>query len=254
MLQRRGDAREGVGEGGDQRAVAQIAHGAGRDAVDQLAPLGAIEHRRLAGLHHVLRPAHGGGRVDRHHLAGDQPVEQHAHRGELLLHARRPVFLLQRIHPGRHVEGSDRSEREAALFAPDEEASAGPGISPARVGVVDVGGEEFDVAPAGGVTLVGDERRHDMGFVRGDERTERNTAGSCSLMGSRCRSRQGCPGIARGPLGFVEVDDRPGGQFGFHRAGDRAAFGGESLEVDLRLRTISRTGRTIVPVERAALG
>ena len=33
-LQRRADAREGIGEGGDQRAVAQIAHGLGRDGVD----------------------------------------------------------------------------------------------------------------------------------------------------------------------------------------------------------------------------
>ena len=49
--QRRDDAREGIGEGGDQRAVAQIAHSLGRDAVEKLAPLGAIEHRRLPGLH-----------------------------------------------------------------------------------------------------------------------------------------------------------------------------------------------------------
>jgi hypothetical protein len=56
-------------------AVAQIAHGFGRDAVDKLAPIGAIEHRRFAGVHHVLRPARGGGRFHRHHLAGDQPIE-----------------------------------------------------------------------------------------------------------------------------------------------------------------------------------
>ena len=51
-------------------------------------------HRRLAGLHHMPRPSHCGGRIERHGLTGDQPAEQHAHRGELPLHACRPVFLL----------------------------------------------------------------------------------------------------------------------------------------------------------------
>ena len=46
----------------------------------------------------VLRPAHGGGRVCRRNLAGDQPVEQHAHRGELLLHVRRRMGLLQALY------------------------------------------------------------------------------------------------------------------------------------------------------------
>ena len=47
------DAGEGVGEGGDQRAVAQIANRLGWNAVEKLAPLGTVEHRRLAGFHDV---------------------------------------------------------------------------------------------------------------------------------------------------------------------------------------------------------
>ena len=43
----------------------------------------------------MLRPAHSRRRVGRQHLAGDQPVEQHAHGRKLLLHARRRVLLLQ---------------------------------------------------------------------------------------------------------------------------------------------------------------
>jgi hypothetical protein len=66
-----GDTREGIGEGGDQRTVAQIADSVGGNAIDQLAPLDTIEHRRLADLHTVLRPAHGGCRIERYHLAGD---------------------------------------------------------------------------------------------------------------------------------------------------------------------------------------
>ena len=78
--------REAVGEGGDQRAVAQIAQRRGRNGVEQLAP---FEHRRLAGLDYMLRPAHRRRRVGRQHLPGDQPVEQHPHGSELLLDAGR---------------------------------------------------------------------------------------------------------------------------------------------------------------------
>lgn len=37
------DAREGLGDGDDQRLVAQIADGLGRDRVEQLPPLGGSE-------------------------------------------------------------------------------------------------------------------------------------------------------------------------------------------------------------------
>jgi hypothetical protein len=38
------------------------------------------------------------------------------------------------------------------------------------VRVADVGGEEFDIAPAGLFTEIGDERRHYIGVGRGGER------------------------------------------------------------------------------------
>ena len=62
--------------------------------------------------------------------------------------------------------GRMAAERQAALFAPGEEPAAGAGISAARVGIVDVGGEEFDVAPAGDVVFVSDEDRHYLGVGR----------------------------------------------------------------------------------------
>jgi hypothetical protein len=71
----------------------------------------------------MLRPAHGGGRIHRNHLAGDEPIEQHAHRGELLLHTRRPVFLLKLVDPCGDIEGTDGGEREATLLALSEETS-----------------------------------------------------------------------------------------------------------------------------------
>jgi hypothetical protein len=81
----------------------QIAHGLGRDGIEQPAPLAAVQHRRLAGRHHIFRAADGGGRVGRHHPTGDEPIEQRPHRRELLLHPRRPVFLLKLFDPGCYV-------------------------------------------------------------------------------------------------------------------------------------------------------
>jgi hypothetical protein len=59
--QRCGDARKAIREGGDQRAVAQIAHGLERNAVDQPPPFVAFQHRRLADLDDVLGAADGRG-------------------------------------------------------------------------------------------------------------------------------------------------------------------------------------------------
>ena len=45
-----------------------------------------------------------------------------------------------------------------------------------------------------------------------------------------------------GRRGLVEVDDRPVRQFGLHRASDRAAFGGEGIEVDFSLEGFLEPG------------
>ena len=73
------------------------------DAVEQRARFRRIEHRRLPGRHDVPGPAHRGGRVDRHDLAGDQPVEQVADRGEPLLDARRGELARAGLDPGGDV-------------------------------------------------------------------------------------------------------------------------------------------------------
>jgi hypothetical protein len=58
--------------------------------------------------------------------------------------------LLERLYIGGDIERPDRRQRQpAAILAPSEELVAGPRVSPARVRVADVGGEEFDVAPGG---------------------------------------------------------------------------------------------------------
>ena len=143
-----------------QGAVAQIARGGGGNRGEEFKPFVALEHRRLAGLDDVLGPPYGRRRDHRYDLPGHEPVEEHAHRGELLLDAWRPMVLLQVLHPCRHIERPNGREREPAIFAPGEKPAAGPRIGSARVIVVDVGGEEFGVAPVGLVAEVGDQRRH----------------------------------------------------------------------------------------------
>jgi hypothetical protein len=48
-----------------------------------------MERRRLPRSNDVAVPTHRAGRIDRHDLAGDKPVEKMADRGEPLLDARR---------------------------------------------------------------------------------------------------------------------------------------------------------------------
>jgi hypothetical protein len=76
------------------------------------------------------------------------------------------MFLLKLLDPGGHVEWPDRWERKPTILAPGEKPAAGTRIGPPRVIVVDVGGEEFDIAPVGLVAEIGDQRRHYIGVDR----------------------------------------------------------------------------------------
>jgi hypothetical protein len=67
---------------------------------------------------------------------------------------------------GRDIKWPDRGERQVALLAPGEKPGARPGVRPARVRVADVGGEEFDIAPARVIPDVSDQRRHGQRRVR----------------------------------------------------------------------------------------
>ena len=80
-------------------------------------------------------------------VARHQPVEQHAQRGQVLLHRGRREFPLQLLDEGGDVEGLDAGElSDAAGLAPLREAARGIQVRLARVVVVDLGGEEFDHA------------------------------------------------------------------------------------------------------------
>src|SRR5665213_1689868 len=95
----------------------------------------------------MLRPAHGVRRVGGDDLTGDQPVEQHAYGGEVLLHRWLFEAALHRFDVGRDVQRLDIGElADLVLVAPVKEPDAGPVIRHARVLVADRRGEEFQEA------------------------------------------------------------------------------------------------------------
>ena len=100
-----------------------IAECLGRNGIEQLAPLGALEDRRLAGLDQMLRVAHRR-RVGRQHLAGDPSAEQHPHGSELLLDAWRRVLLLQALHVSSSPSRMSFIRAECALRRQTPEVGA----------------------------------------------------------------------------------------------------------------------------------
>jgi hypothetical protein len=84
------------------------------------------------------------------------------------------VGRLALLYIGGDIVRPDRGQRQAASVAPGEEPGARPRVRPARVRVADVGGEEFDIAPAGGIAGGGDQRRHQAELGVGRQRVRRD--------------------------------------------------------------------------------
>ena len=133
---------------------------ADRDAVEKGAGLLGGEHRRLALRDDVLGAANRVGRVDVDDLAGDQPVEEHADGGELLLDRRLGVVLLELLDIGGDQDRLDGFEvADAAVLAPAEEVDGVAEVRTPGVRVADVGGEVFGEAGDGVFAGGGDDRR-----------------------------------------------------------------------------------------------
>jgi len=119
------------------------------------------EHRRLAALDDVFRAADRGGRVDGEHAAGDQPVEQHADGGEVLLDGRLFEIRPERLDVGGDVQRLDIGQLTNVMpLAPGEEPAARPVIGLAGIPVADGSGEEFQEPPGGVLAGASDRRRH----------------------------------------------------------------------------------------------
>jgi len=102
--------------------------------------------------------------VDRHDLAGDQPVEEHANGGQLLLDGGLGVRLPQLLDIGGDRHGSDVLQGvNAASLAPVQEGEGVAVIGPAGVRIADLGGEILDEAGDGVFPGGGQDRRHPRG-------------------------------------------------------------------------------------------
>ena len=82
------------------------------------------EDRRAAAVDDVPGPAHDRGGVGSDDLADHEPVEQHAHRGQVLLDRGCRVGLPELLDVGGDVDRLEAAElAQAAHLAPAEEAA-----------------------------------------------------------------------------------------------------------------------------------
>src|SRR6266851_6045770 len=99
-------------------------------------------------------------RVNRNHLAGHQPVEQHADTSEMLLDRGRLHALAQALDVLSDVDRLDLIERaDPAHVAPAQKRGGRAPVRGARVRVADIDREEFEEAGARPLLCPGDERR-----------------------------------------------------------------------------------------------
>ena len=119
----------------------------GPDAVEQGAGFLCRQHRRLARLEGVFGAAHGVGLVQLQDMAGDQPVKQNAKRRQVLLDGGRGELALQVLNESGDVDRLHLGEpADAVVLTPGRKAAGGIEVGAAGVGVVELGGEEFEDA------------------------------------------------------------------------------------------------------------
>jgi len=132
----------------------------GIDAVQQLARFRWIEHRRLPTGDDVTRPPNTVRRVEGHHLAVDQPVEQMAQRREPLLDRGRCKLTRPCLDPRRHMHGLNVDDRRhAGRSAPAQKFFRSSSIGSPCVRVADIGREELEETHRRALAGGGDERR-----------------------------------------------------------------------------------------------
>jgi len=94
--------------------------------------------------------AHRRRRINRHHLAVDQPVEQVADGGEPELGGGRLVRLGLLLDPGGDMQRPDITKRgDAGILAPVEKVLHGRPVGARGMAVANIGGEEFKEPLAG---------------------------------------------------------------------------------------------------------
>ena len=132
----RADAGECVAHERDEGAVAQPEQGAGVDGGEQLVHLLGRKYGGFALADAVLRPAHGVSRIGVQDVARHQPIEQHADRGQVLLHGGLGVGAAELLDVGGDVHGRHPGEVvQTPLRAPGGEALDGLEVGAPGVGL-----------------------------------------------------------------------------------------------------------------------
>src|SRR3954453_21475583 len=105
-------------------------------------------------------------RIDRKHMADDEPIEQMTDGGEVLLDGWLRGGFLQRLDIGGDMQRLDIDKfGDAALFEPRKKRACRPVIGHAGILVADRRGEEFEEAAHGLITGTGNRCRYDGATV-----------------------------------------------------------------------------------------
>ena len=116
---------------------------AGVDRIEEGAGFPGRQHRCLAGFHNVPGTPYRAGRVERHHLADHEPIEQHPDGRQVLLDGRRCVDRRQLLDVRGNQHRLDLLKRQALDLAPIGKPVGGRQVRHARVRVSDVDCEKF---------------------------------------------------------------------------------------------------------------
>ena len=130
---------------------------AGVDRIEEAAGLPGRQHRCLAGFHNVPGTPYRAGRIEGHHLADYEPVEQHPDGRQVLLDGRRCVDRRQLLDVRGNQHRLDLLEHQALDLAPIGKPVGGRQVRHARVRVSDVGSEKF---PKPSFGFVGAREQH----------------------------------------------------------------------------------------------
>ncbi len=114
----RADPREGVAHERDQRTISQIDQFRCFDRIEKCSHLVGRQHGGLALLHAVLRAAHGVRRIERNNLTGDEPIEEHPDRRQVLLDSRLGMGFHDLLDVAGNVDRLHLIKRNFSRFAP----------------------------------------------------------------------------------------------------------------------------------------
>ena len=157
--QDRAHPREAVEHHREERPVSEPGQRARVDVLEELPRFCRGQDWRRALGDDVLRPPHRGRWVHREDLADDEPVAEHADRGQVLFHGRDRAGVGADV--GGHVERGDRPQPQAAVLAPPQELPHGPPVRRPGSCVRDPPREKLQEPRDGIRPRVDDQRRQD---------------------------------------------------------------------------------------------